>query len=80
MRDNRLHASAARAAASDYLDAAGLAAADIDPNRTGDIIAARARETLSADGLADDESSVETWARAYVGAMLGLQGATGRAA
>ncbi len=80
MRDNRLSITAARAAASDFIAGIGLAAADVDPNSTGDIIAARAREVLAADGLAADEAALNIWARAYVGAMLGLFRAARRAA
>lgn len=81
MRDNhRLSTSAARAAASDFLHGIGLAAADIDPNSTADVVAARARDVLAAEGVATDEQAINAWGRAYIGAMLGLQSATGRAA
>ena len=81
MRDtNRLSISAARAAASDYLHGIGLAAVDIDPNRTADVGTARAREVLAAGCIAADEQAINAWGRAYISAMLGLQGATGRAA
>ena len=81
MRDtHRLSTSAARAAASDFLHGLGLAAADIDPTRSAAVVAARAREVLAAGCIAADEQAINTWGRSYIGAMLGLQGAIGRAA
>lgn len=80
MRDIRLSTSAARAAASDFLHGIGLAAADIDPTRTADVVAGRAREVLAAGCIAADEQAINAWGRAYISAIIGLQGAVGRAA
>lgn len=81
MRDtHRLNTSAARAAAHDFLHGHGLAAADIDPNSTADVVAARAREVLAAGCIAADEQAINAWGRAYISAMIGLQSAVGRAA
>ncbi|MCY0995102.1 hypothetical protein OV203_48700 [Nannocystis sp. ILAH1] len=76
----RLHASAARAAALDFLEARGLAAPDLDPTRTGDVLAARAAEVLTTEAIldastssADGELLLNTWARRYLACMLALQ-------
>ncbi|WAS97222.1 hypothetical protein [Nannocystis punicea] len=76
-----LHAGAARAAALDFLEARGLAAPDLDSNRTDDVLAARAAEVLTADGILDASTStagrellLNTWARGYLACMLALQG------
>lgn len=78
---HRLHASAARAAARDFLDAAGLAAPDLDPTCSGDVIAARAAEVLTGEGHLDTDTPADrhelllnVWGRLYLGCMLALQG------
>lgn len=82
MRDpHRLRVSAARAAAVDFLGDAGLAAPDLDPTRTGDVIAERAAAALGAEGMlgahtdpCERERLLDAWARHYIGAVLQLQG------
>lgn len=71
-----LRRGAARTAAVDFLIHGGLAA-DLDPTRTGDIIAARAAAFFAAEPIpptTNRDAALDTWGKTYLAAMLGLQG------
>ncbi|HEY8375056.1 MAG TPA: hypothetical protein VIK91_01150 [Nannocystis sp.] len=71
-----LRRGAARTAAVDFLIHGGLAA-DLDPTRSGDIIAARAAAFFAAEPVpptTNPDAAVDTWGKSYLAAMLGLQG------
>lgn len=71
-----LRHGAARTAAVDFLIHGGLAA-DLDPTRTGDIIAARAAAFFAAEPIPPTthrDAALDTWGKTYLAAMLSLQG------
>lgn len=68
--------SATRAAASDFINAYGLAAPGLDPEHAAAVVAERAATVLSFDrtlGAPTTADEIETWGRHYRVVLEGLR-------